>query len=104
MADREDDESVAGLTQNTFLKAPLEPCFDLFSGLLEGDSNLGECSNNTSNNTTTYSDHVLTAEKELEVDTLNSKDKVKLCKNEKSETTRSGFHNCTFFVQHDFLA
>ena len=65
MADREDDESLAGLTQNTFLKAPLEPCFDLFSGLLEGDSNLGECSNNTSNNTTTYSDHVLTAEKEL---------------------------------------
>ena len=42
MADREDDESVAGLTQNTFLKAPLEPCFDLFSGLFEGDSNLGE--------------------------------------------------------------
>ena len=39
-----------------------------------------------------------------EVDTLNSKDKVKLCRNEKSETTRSGFHNCTFFVQHDFLA
>ena len=65
MADREDDESLAGLTQNTFLKAPLEPCFDLFSGLFEGDSNLGERSNNTSNNTTTYSDHVLTAEKEL---------------------------------------
>ena len=65
MADRKDDESLAGLTQNTFLKAHLEPCFDLFSGLLEGDSNLGECSNNTSNNTTTYSDHVLTAEKEL---------------------------------------
>ena len=31
MADSEDDESLAGLTQNTFLKAPLEPCFDLFS-------------------------------------------------------------------------
>ena len=44
------------------------------------------------------------SKKEVEVDTLNSKDKVKLCKNEKSETTRSGFHNRTFFVQHDFLA
>ena len=65
MADREDDESLSGLTQNTFLKAPLEPCFDLFSGLFEGDRNLGECSNNTSNNRTTYSDHVLMAEKEL---------------------------------------
>ena len=42
--------------------------------------------------------------KKVEVDTLNSKHKVRLCKNEKSETTRSGFHNCTFFVQHDFLA
>ena len=40
MADREDDESLAGLTQNTFLKAPLEPCFDLFSGLLEGEERL----------------------------------------------------------------
>jgi hypothetical protein len=47
----EDDESLAGLTQNTFLKAPLEPCFDLFSGLLEGDCNVGDGSNNTSNNT-----------------------------------------------------
>ena len=65
MADREDGESLAGLTQNTFLKAPLEPCFDLFSGLFEGNSNRGECSNNTSNNITTYSDHVLMAEKEL---------------------------------------
>ena len=65
MADSEDDESLAGLTQNTFLKAPLEPCFDLFSGLLEGDCNVGDGSNNTSNNTITYSDHVLTAEKEL---------------------------------------
>ena len=42
MADSEDDESLAGLTQNTFLKAPLEPCFDLFSGLLEGDCNVGD--------------------------------------------------------------
>ena len=43
--------------------------------------------------------------KEEEIDTLNAKDKVKLCKNEKSETTRCGFNNnCTFFVQHDFLA
>ena len=33
MADREDDESLAGLMQNMFLKAPLEPCCDLFSGL-----------------------------------------------------------------------
>ena len=41
MADSEDDESLAGLTQNTFLKAPLESCFDLFSGLLEGDCNVG---------------------------------------------------------------
>ena len=40
MADREDDESLAGLRQNTFLKAPLEPCFDLFSGLLEGEERL----------------------------------------------------------------
>ena len=77
MADREDDESLAGLTQNTFVKAPLERCFDLFSRLFEGDSNLGECS-------------------KKEVDTLNSKHKVKLCKNEKSETTRSEFHN--FYV------
>ena len=44
------------------------------------------------------------SKKELEIDTLNTKDKVKLCKNEKSETTRSGFNNCTFFAQHDFLA
>ena len=44
------------------------------------------------------------SKKEVEVDTLSSKDKVKLCKNEKSEMTCSAFNNCTFFVQHDFLA
>ena len=100
MADREDDESLAGLTQNTFLKVPLEPCFDLFSGLSSSheESHLDYAEVSDIRNVIDCS------KKEVEVDTLNSKDKVKLCKNEKSETTRSGFHNCTFFVQHDFLA
>ena len=44
------------------------------------------------------------SKKEVEIDTLNTKDKIKRCKNEKSETTRSAFNNCTFFVQQDFLA
>jgi hypothetical protein len=43
------------------------------------------------------------SKKEVEIDTLNTKDKVKRCKNEKSETTRSAFKNCTFFVQQGFL-
>ena len=43
------------------------------------------------------------SKKEVEVDTLNSNDKVKLCKNEKSETTRSGFHKCTFLCSMTFI-
>ena len=95
MSHRHDETSLHRYQRpNAQQKIEISRAFDLSSSHEESHLDYAEVSNIK---------NVIDCSKK-EVETLNSKDKVKLCKNEKSETTRSAFNNCTFFVQHDFLA